>query len=231
MNNNRIKKSITCLLDKSVFKNKITCVILLAVTVIMLVSTGCSDSAEVIDELGSTGMPDSMTDYGPAFSDESIVSDDYSDADGWYVYVCGAVVNPGVVCVPEGSRADYAIELAGGFAEGANTVYINLAARVYDGQRLFVPYLTDELNEEFVMDSSEIDAGISDTTEAGYPVNINAADASMLCTLPGIGVSKANSIIEFRNSNGPFKHIEDIMEVSGIGETSFRKLEPYICVY
>ncbi len=165
-----------------------------------------------------------------------------------YVYVCGAVCNPGVVEVEEGSRAELALEKAGGFAEGANTVYVNLAAKLKDGQRLFFPYLDESLNMDYVLESgtgingTEVEVGINGTGISGeadgsagfqdmYPVNINIADATTLCNIPGVGPSRAEAIIDYRTSYGPFTRTEDIMNVSGIGETSYNKMCSYICVY
>lgn len=134
-----------------------------------------------------------------------------------YVYVCGAVLEPKVVELPEGSRAEAALLAAGGFAENADREAVNLAALLSDGQKLYFPVAGEVLAEE------------SRSREEGL-VNINTADATGLCTLPGIGQSRAELIIAYRTQNGPFERIEDIMKVSGIKEGAFEKIKTQITV-
>ncbi len=137
---------------------------------------------------------------------------------------------PGVVRVPEGSIAEDVLKLAGGFLDGANTIYVNLAAKVFDGQRLYFPYLDEDKNP----DMDEFGNGGNDCTDEpganSFPVNSNTAGVALLCTVPGIGEVRANAIIDYRNSYGPFECIEDIKKVSGIGEASYSRLVSYICV-
>ena len=121
-----------------------------------------------------------------------------------YVYVCGAVRTPGVVEVPEGSRAAEALELAGGMTTEADPFYVNLAEIVTDGQKLYFPTA-------------------SEAEEEGL-VNINTASAEELCTLPGIGASRAADIVRYREKNGAFQTKEDIMKVSGIKQNAYDKL-------
>lgn len=132
-----------------------------------------------------------------------------------YVYVCGQVNNPGVVCLEEGSRVVDVIVMAGGMTDKADINVINQAEPVYDGQKVYVP----AFNEVYV----------EDTTDNGK-VNLNTADESELMTLPGIGESKATAIIDYRKANGGFKTIEDIMNIPGIKTSAFNKIKEYICV-
>lgn len=127
------------------------------------------------------------------------------------VYVCGAVVSPGVVELPEESRAADALQAAGGFAEDAETSYVNLAAKVTDGEKLYFPSVT----EESYLTAQEKGAEL---------VNINTAGVDVLCTLSGIGEARAGDIIAYREENGPFKTKEDIMKVPGIKENAYRKI-------
>lgn len=136
-----------------------------------------------------------------------------------YVYVCGAVEKPGVVKLTAGSRAETAVIEAGGMTEEADSAYINLAAKVEDGEKLFVP--TKE--EVILIERERIDR------ENGM-VNINTADSDTLCTLPGIGESRAADIIKYRDNNGGFGCIEDIMKVSGIKTNAFEKIRDKITV-
>ncbi|MCM1026404.1 MAG: ComEA family DNA-binding protein [Roseburia sp.] len=131
------------------------------------------------------------------------------------VYVCGAVNSPGLVRLPEGSRVADALELAGGFREDAGTDRVNLAARVSDGEKLYFPTADEETEAE--------------QPESGL-ININVADAALLCTLPGIGASRAADIIAYRETNGGFQSCEDIMQVPGIKTSVYQKIKDKITV-
>lgn len=130
-----------------------------------------------------------------------------------YVYVCGAVRDPGVVEVPEGSRVEEALRLAGGMTEEADPFYVNLAETVTDGQKLYFP--TAEEAEDMEAAVKAVEEGL---------VNINTATAEELCTLPGIGASRAADIVRYREKNGAFQTKEDIMKVSGIKQNAYDKL-------
>jgi len=132
------------------------------------------------------------------------------------VYVCGAVAEPGVVEIPEGSRAEDALAAAGGFAGEAAPEAVNLADWVTDGQMLYFP--TKEEAEELAQQ------------KAPGLVNINTADAAQLCTLPGIGESRAADIVAYREKNGPFESCEDIMKVPGIKTSAYEKIRDKITV-
>lgn len=198
----------------------IACVIL----TILSLFTACSAHTTTIENI-SPNVAASVVDDVP---EEDECTDETVEEKMIFVYACGAVLEPGVKCVPEGSRAEYVLELAGGFDEGANTIYVNLAAEVSDGQRLYFPYIDEDMNQELGIQ----DAGGEGMSQSGdsYPVNINTADVNRLCSVPGIGETRANAIIEYRNNYGLFEKAEDIMKVSGIGEATYAKLEAYICV-
>ena len=136
-----------------------------------------------------------------------------------YIHVCGAVNVPGVVEVPEGSRVEEALLQAGGFREDAATEYVNLAAMVEDGQQLYFP--TKEEAEELT--KSGMTSVQEGRAQDSGKVNINTAGTELLCTLPGIGEARAKAIIEYRETYGQFKSIEDIMQVSGIKQNVFEK--------
>lgn len=136
-----------------------------------------------------------------------------------YVYVCGAVMEPGVVELAEGSRAEDALRAAGGFAEDAQTDYVNLAAKVSDGEKLYFP------NTDQARTMAE-----EERAEALGLVNINTADAATLCTLPGIGGARAQDIISYREEHGAFQSKEDIMKVPGIKTAAYGKLQDKITV-
>ncbi|MBN1305554.1 MAG: helix-hairpin-helix domain-containing protein [Anaerolineales bacterium] len=137
------------------------------------------------------------------------------------VYVTGGVPRPGLYSLPEGSRIQDAIEAAGGFIAGADEDSINLAERIEDGQRLDIPVLED----------IESDVGPAPTGEAPLElININLATLDELDNLPGIGPTTAQKIIDYREENGEFEKIDDIMEVAGIGPATFEDIKALITV-
>lgn len=161
-----------------------------------------------------------------------------------YVDVCGAVANPGVFQLAAGSRVFQAIEAAGGYLPEAALTCVNRAGVLTDGQQLYI--LTQEEMERQGLDSAEM-AGASDGQMNGSAgtgqntgmtaqvqqdnrININTADEAQLTTLTGIGATRAQAIIAYREENGPFAAIEDIMNVQGIKEGTFAKIKDEIVV-
>ncbi len=151
-----------------------------------------------------------------------------------FVDVCGAVNSSNVVCIPEGSRVFEAIEAAGGTNEEAELKYINLAAVCQDGQKLYVPTKAETDAQSAAGGvKAEGPASVTDQSLMGIPgantsggtVNINTANSEELQTISGIGPSMASRILEYREQNGGFKRIEDLKNVSGIGERTFEKLK------
>ena len=131
------------------------------------------------------------------------------------VHVCGAVNAPGVISLPEKTRVIDAIQMAGGLSPEADGAYLNLAAFVSDGATVYVPTV-----EEVLLWEAQQGQNVR--------VDINLADEAKLCTLPGIGESKAKDIIAYRDKNGDFQSIEDIMKVPGIKESLFQKIKDFI---
>ena len=155
-----------------------------------------------------------------------------SPADTVYVYVCGAVNAPGVYELPEGARVFEAVERAGGIsAEGAPEL-VNQAKMVEDGERIYIP--TRE--EAQRLDAGEGEAwDLLSGAEGGNgqeskKININTAGMDELMTLAGIGEAKAQSIISYREENGGFSSIEEIMEIEGIKEGVFDKIKDDITI-
>ena len=161
-----------------------------------------------------------------------------------YVDVCGAVANPGVFQLAAGSRVFQAIEAAGGYLPEAALTCVNRAGVLTDGQQLYI--LTQEEMERQGLDPAEM-AGASDGQMNGSAgtgqntgmtaqvqqdnrININTADEAQLITLTGIGATRAQAIIAYREENGPFAAIEDIMNVQGIKEGTFAKIKDEIVV-
>ena len=150
------------------------------------------------------------------------------------VDVSGAVKHPCVVRLKSGARVGDAIEAAGGLADDADASLINRAAKVNDGDKVSVPSINDaqpqaQQGTDTVSTASGGNSGTSASQQNGL-VNINSATAEQLDTLPGVGPSTAQAIIDDRTQNGPFSSIDDLMRVSGIGEKKFAKLKSGICI-
>ncbi len=141
------------------------------------------------------------------------------------VHVCGAVVSPGVYVLPAGSRVADAVEAAGGMTPEAAADHENLAMPVTDAQKIVI--LTAEEAGTDPYGLSEICFG--DSEIAGL-ININTATAAELETLPGIGSVKAEAIIAWRRRHGGFASIEDIRNVSGIGDATWEDIRDLITV-
>lgn len=158
-----------------------------------------------------------------------------------YVYVTGAVNNPGVYALREGDRMIDAANAAGGLTEEADRVWINLAAEVADGMRIRFP--TEEEAASFQNDPAALVSTGPDpryAEEGAVPdfdsrfsegkVNINTADAETLMTLNGIGKAKAEAVIAYREEHGRFRSIEEIREVNGIKDSVFERIKESITV-
>ena len=145
-----------------------------------------------------------------------------------WVYVCGEVASPGVYELQEGDRITHAIEAAGGLTEAAGQVYLNQAAHLTDGQRIYVPSKEEEqsLTEEL----SPTDRADGQTAKDTGKVNLNTATKAELLSLNGIGESRAEAILAYREANGRFGNIEDLKKVDGIKEGIFQKIREQITV-
>lgn len=140
------------------------------------------------------------------------------------VDIKGAVSNPGVYKMDEGQRMIELIEKAGGLLEEAESKAINFAQKVEDQMVVYIPKVGEE-------DIKIIESPVNETTTStDTKININEADESLLMTLNGIGASKAANILQYREEKGYFKTIEEIKNVSGIGEATFNQLKESITV-
>ena len=147
-----------------------------------------------------------------------------------FVHVVGEVNRPGIVKVPSGTRLYNVIEKAGGMTKNAQTDYLNLADTVKDGQQVRVISKKEfkKLKKKKPQNESQNESkGGSDTSGL---ININTATAEELQTLSGIGEVRAKAIVEYRTQNGNFSKLEDIKNVSGIGDATFNNIKSQICV-
>lgn len=198
-------------------------------------------------------------------SEESINSNTTEDnntevQNNIYIHIMGEVKNPGVVIAKEGDRIKDIIEKAGGTTEKADLKNINLAYKVEDGQKINIPNIDENKNENVLQEKDDeknksttnntrnenkknvnhitkssgtniiVDGNNNDAESKSSKVNINTATQTELETLNGIGPSTASKIIKYRNEKGKFRKIEDIKNVSGIGEAKFKKIEADIVV-
>ena len=177
---------------------------------------------------------------------ENIGANSFAKKEGYIVInVVGEVNNPGVVTLEEGSRIIDAINACGGKTDKADISEINLAYVLDDGVRLYIPSYSEMKDRKLDnsikgTDAIKENAGLSNTIqesvtindekEQSSKININTASIEELKKLPGVGDSVATAIIEYRNKNGKFKKIEDIKQVSGIGNSKFENIKNFIIV-
>ena len=169
---------------------------------------GCQKKAEEKVSLEAVELDQDETD-----TDEN--NESTEDTEHIFVYVCGAVNREGVYELPGGSRVYEAIAMAGGFREDADARNVNQAEVLEDEERIYVPIVGEDVRVD-----DEKDARI----------NINKASKEELMTLPGVGESRAESIIKYREQQGAFQSIEEIMQVSGIKEGLFEKIKDFITI-
>ena len=146
-----------------------------------------------------------------------------------YIHICGAVKSPGVYALPAGSRLGEAVEAAGGLLPEACQDYCNLAQIVSDGMQYRIP------TEDEALEGGISLAGLPETAQGDQSaydsqglLDINLATAAELMELPGIGQTRADAIIAYRDDHGAFACKEDIMQVTGIKGATYEKIEDYI---
>jgi len=143
-----------------------------------------------------------------------------------YVQISGAIKNPQVINLKKGSRVFDLINAAGGFTDDASKIYINkilnLARILEDGEKVYIPFSIEELEPDFTNKYT--------TDNKNTLVNINTANKQQLITLPQVGDSIADKIIDYRTTNGEFKSIDEIKNVSGIGDKAFEEMKNLITI-
>lgn len=144
-------------------------------------------------------------------------------ADSVYVDVKGEVKVPGLYEVKKGERLKFVIDKAGGFTREADSNLINLAIKVTDEMMIYVPKIGEvSAGEPFILGNQ------NSSNES--KINLNEASEEEFESLPGIGPAKAATFVQYREENGPFTKIEDIKNISGIGDKTFEKLKEHIFV-
>ena len=145
------------------------------------------------------------------------------------VYVTGEVKRPGVIELNSGARIEDAIKIAGGITEFADLSKVNLAYCLEDEQKLYIPNINEKHESEYITIENGEDI-LETTNSKNSKVNINTSGIEELCTLSGVGEALAQRIIDYRTQNGKFKTIEDLKNVSGIGEKKFESLKEYVTI-
>lgn len=212
--------------------------------------------SEVVSDMAAAGTADTETFYSEVTASKSSdpgaaqpESGTEADTETMAVFICGAVQKPGVYYFDAGARVCEAVERAGGFTGQADLEWLNQAEYLQDGQKLkiYTREETDAMKEngygtkqpgdndqtgqsvsEAIGRTGESASG-ADTQTAGL-VNLNTADKTQLMTLPGIGESRADAVIQYREEHGGFQRIEDIMNISGIKEAVFTKMKDKIAI-
>ena len=184
---------------------------------------GCaSDQTEFVEAPSSAGADSVLTEANG--KDKTVPEEEL------YVYVCGEVANPGVYRLSGGARVYEALQMAGGLTDIADDTTLNQARLLEDGEKIRVP----AQGEAEMPGHSQTDQGVAETApreqEGSGRVNINTADAVQLATLTGIGPSRAEAIIAWREANGGFTEPEDLKKVDGIADKTFDKLKDEITV-
>ncbi|MCR5627356.1 MAG: helix-hairpin-helix domain-containing protein [Lachnospiraceae bacterium] len=198
-------------------------IISVCVLIVAGLLTACSGEEEIIFSDEGSKNPDDVY-AGDTLSGEAgpVEKPDYAKetepVEEAYIYVCGAVKRPGVYIMEKDSRIYMAIEKAGGVSDGADVSGLNLASSVSDGMEIYVPKKGES--------TDRAKAGVTDD---GL-VNINTADKEKLMTIKGIGESRAEDIIAYRESNGLFGKCEDIKNVNGIKDGLYNKIKDQIKV-
>lgn len=148
------------------------------------------------------------------------------------VYVCGAVKESKVITIKENSRICDAIDAVGGLNSDADLTYINLASIIEDGDKIYIPKKGEISNIDSGYLSSQNYSSLNNNSSniKNNKININKATQTQLETIPGIGPSTALKIINYRDENGKFISLEDIKNVSGIGEAKYEKIKNYISI-
>jgi len=150
------------------------------------------------------------------------------------VHAAGQVAAPGVYSVPAGSRVADLVTAAGGLLPDADVDRLNLAARLVDGTRVYIPRKGEPPPAEATAgDQSSAGGGVGPGGSGGPaagPVDLNTATAAQLDTLPGVGPATANAILTYRTRNGRFKSVTELLEVPGIGPAKLEAIRPLVVV-
>lgn len=206
-------------------KQKIFIIIGVIIIVGIIVLYYINSSKDVYDYEGNIGDTEEIAEEKGEVGEEKII-----------VHVTGAVEKEGIVEIKEDARINDVIEAAGGITKDANLDNVNLAYAVEDGQKIYIPSKLDNsenIDDGDVITTSSAGINVVEEDKEGEKnglININKASLEKLQELPGIGAGTAQKIITYRTENGKFKKVEDIKNVSGIGDAKYETIKSHICV-
>jgi len=222
-------------------------VIVIAVIIFMIINLGKIKEFENKDNDKMTNVESSINTENDKNEENKEQKDDNSkeqivNGGGIFVHIDGYINNPGVYEIKENDRIKTLIDKAGGFKEGYSIKNINLAAKLSDGDKIYIPSVSEEKvsennnNNNININSSgkgqnvKNDRNNVSVMKNNSKININTANISELKQITGIGESTANKIIDYRENVGKFKKIEDIKEVKGIGDAKYESLKNKITI-
>lgn len=221
-------------------------VIVIAVIIFMIINLGKIKEFENKDNDKITNVESSINTDDDKSEENKEQKDDNSkeqivNGGGIFVHIDGYINNPGVYEIKENDRIKTLIDKAGGFKEGYSIKNINLAAKLSDGDKIYIPSVSEEkksennnintnLNSSGKGQNVKIDRNNVGIMKNNSKININTANMSELKQITGIGESTANKIIDYRENVGKFKKIEDIKEVKGIGDAKYESLKNKITI-
>ncbi len=223
--------------NKKIFVVIISGVILCIGILCLIYEKNKNDKAEsIMQNIGNENFVvennDFIDDSQNQKTEETESEDDNEDV--IFVHIIGEVNYSGVLKLKQGQRIIDAIEVAGGTTENADLSRVNLAYVLSDGQQINIPSIYDDnMNFYYVTENSGENVITDDGkqgTEKSQKVNINTATQTELETLTGIGPSIANRIIEYREKNGKFKSVEELKNVSGIGEAKYESIKDSVSI-
>lgn len=194
--------------------------ILCLIVILYFLQQDRSDDAELISTIPQQ----------PTLTDDETLQSEEPVSAKVVVDVKGAVKFPGVYELTSEDRIIDAIQLAGGYLEEADSRFINHAQKLQDEMVIYIPKKGEQLEENEQQPVGHAFTQSITPNKKETLVNINTADESQLTTLPGIGPAKAKAIIQYREEHGKFKHIEELKNVSGIGDKTFEKLKDLITI-
>ncbi|MCL2285518.1 MAG: helix-hairpin-helix domain-containing protein [Firmicutes bacterium] len=146
------------------------------------------------------------------------------------VHIVGEVNSPGVYSLYYGARVDDVLQMAGGETQNADLARVNLAAFLQDAMQIIIPAIGDDITDVFIYDdTASARSGVSSAQTDGL-ININTATVAELQTLPGVGPVLATNIIEFRESHGGFSSVDELINVSRIGQATLDRLRDLVTV-
>lgn len=197
-----------------------------------------SEGMVLLAELETVSPEADIVAQGHGKESEETHTSEETTPDWIYVHVCGQVLTPGVYALPEGSRVWDAVEAAGGLTETAQPDAVNLARMVLDGSKVTIPDPSQVQDQGFSwyeagdgsLGSGGNDQGMTLAENTSGLVDLNRATVEELMTIPGIGQSRAQAIVAYRQSHGSFGSIQEIMQVTGIKEGLFEAIRQYITV-